>query len=88
MMAGEVKQIGSATGSFLMRVDFYRLPRGEISAVLQGMPAYVIESEPTISARFTKAAMWAVEGALSLMRQAVRFDEETREAQNDQEAGK
>lgn len=80
---GEVKIIGAGTGSHLMTVDFYRLPNGEINAVLSHMPVPVIEAEATISDRFTKAAMWAIEGGLSLMRQAVRFDEETREAQND-----
>jgi hypothetical protein len=66
-----------------MTVDYYRLPNGSINAVLHDMPKSVIESEATISARFTKAAIWTVEGALSLMRQAVRFDDESRAAQNE-----
>ena len=80
---GEVKQIGAARGSHLMTVDFYRLPNGEIEAVLTDMPVHVIEAEATIAARFIRASEWLLGGMLSFMRQAVRFDEETRESMND-----
>jgi hypothetical protein len=82
----DVVQIGSAQGSYLMTVAYYRLPNGEINAVIEDMPASVIESEATISARFTRAAIWTLDGMLSLMRQGVRFDEETRASQNDNAA--
>jgi hypothetical protein len=79
----EIVQLGSAEGSFLMSIDYYRRPDGEIVAVLHDMPIHIIESQATISARFTKAAEWALGGVISLMRQAVRFDEEVRQAEND-----
>jgi hypothetical protein len=79
----EVVHIGSGKGSYLMTVDFYRQPNGDIHAELQHMPVPVIEAEPTITDRFTRASMWLMEGALSFMRQAIRFDEETRAAMND-----
>ena len=75
-----VVSLGSASGSYLMTVELYRLPDGEIHAVLQDMPVPVVESEATITARFAKAAAWMMEGSLSFMRQAVRFDDETRAA--------
>lgn len=77
-MSENVVNICASNGSYLMSVDFYRLPTGEIHAVLQDMPVHVIESEADIAPRLIKAAHWLVEGAVSFMRQAVRFDEETR----------
>jgi hypothetical protein len=81
--SSNVVQIGEAQGSFLLRVDLYRKPDGEIHAVLQDMPDHVIESETDICSRMLKAAGWAIEGGLSLMRQGIRFDEEIRNAQWD-----
>lgn len=70
-------------GSFLCSVDLYRAPDGAIRATLREMPAHVIEAEPTITARFFAAAQWCISGSLDLMRQGVRFEEETRDPAND-----
>lgn len=80
---GPVVSLGSGNGSHLMTIAYYRLADGSINAVLEEMPVHVIERHPTISMRFAMAAQWSVEGALSLMRQCVRFDDETRAANED-----
>lgn len=78
----EVHHIGEGQGSFLATITLRRRADGVITATLQDMPDHEIDNEPTITARFIKAAAWAQEGALDLMRQAIRFCENTR-ASND-----
>ena len=75
-------------GSYLCTVSFYRRADGEITATLDVMPTHVIDGEETITARFFKAASWCFTGALDLMRQGLRFDEETRAALEHGEPGK
>jgi hypothetical protein len=82
-VADNIAHLHAGVGSYLATIDLYRDPTGEIRAVLQHMPVPVIESEATISARLFKTGQWAIEAGLDLMRQGVRFDHETREAQND-----
>ena len=74
----EIVTIGAGRGSYLATIEFYRLPSGEISAVLRDMAHDQIEQEPSVSARFTKLASWCLHGVLDLMRQGLRFDEEHR----------
>lgn len=80
----EVHHIGQGHGSFLATITLRRRADGVITATLEDMPDQEIDNEPTITARFIKIAAWAQEGALDLMRQAIRFCEETRAA-NDAE---
>lgn len=87
-MVDEVENVvalNSAQGSFLCGLSLFRLPDGSIRAILDDMPAHVIEAEATITRRFFKAAEWSVEGALDLMRQGLRFDEETRSSLPEEE---
>lgn len=80
-MTDNVTALHSSTGSFLCTVSFYRKPDGEIAAVLEEMPDHVIETKQTITERFFAAASWCANGSLDLMRQGVKFDEETRSTQ-------
>lgn len=73
-----VVPLQAAQGSYLFSASYYRMPDGSIRAALDDMPVHVIEGEDTIATRFFRAAAWSVEGALDLMRQGCRFDEETR----------
>ena len=79
----EVTPIGAGDGSYLGSGAFYRRADGSIKAAVEQMPVHVIEGEQTITARFFLVAQWCLAGVLDLMRQGVRFDEETREAAND-----
>jgi hypothetical protein len=80
VMAGVVHHIGEGQGSLLATITLRRRADGRIIATLEDMPIHEIENESTISARFTKAAMWAFDGVIDLMRQAVIFDDESRAA--------
>lgn len=77
--------IRAGEGSYLCRVDLYRAPTGEIRAALVDMPDHVIEARETVTKRFFMLAEWCLTASLDFMRQGIRFDEETRAA-NDQEA--
>jgi hypothetical protein len=72
---GEVVSLAAAEGSLLVTVSMWRMPDGSVRAVIDDMPTHVIEVEPTISARFVKAAVWTCEGACDLLRQGSRFDQ-------------
>lgn len=78
-----IEPIQAGEGSYLCSISLYRRPDGSIRAALHDMPAHVVEAEPTITARFFRAAGWCLDGMLDLMRQGVRFDEEHRESVND-----
>lgn len=79
-MADQPTPLNAARGSYLCTVSYFRRADGSIAAALDAVPVHVIEAEPTISARFFKAAQWSLAGMLDLMRQGVRFDDETRAA--------
>lgn len=73
-----VVPLQSGQGSYLCSLSLYRMSDGSIRVALEDMPSHVIEADATIAARFFRAAEWCLEGVLDLMRQGVRFDEETR----------
>jgi hypothetical protein len=77
--------IGTAPGigSYLGQINFFRRPDGSIHANLIDMPPHVIESEATICDRFFLASKWCLDGTLDLMRQGLRFDEETRQSKEE-----
>lgn len=82
---GNVVPLNVAEGSLLATVSMWRMPDGSVRAVLDHMPVHVIEREKTISARFLSASMWTVEAAGDLLRQANRFDPETKDQPHDHE---
>lgn len=79
-MSENVRYIGEGDGSFLATVELRRRADGRVIAVLRDMPVHEIDNEATITARFVKAAAWMQDGMIDLMRQAVRFDDEARAA--------
>lgn len=84
MSVQNVTPIRPSEGSYLANVSFYRMPDGDVRAVLEDMASHQIEQLPSITERFFKVSGWAIKGAMDLLRQGLRFDEETR-ALNDDE---
>lgn len=80
-MSENVIPMRAATGSELATITLFRMPDGSIRAQLCDMPTHVIESEETISARFTSAAGWLIEASADFLRQACHFDPESQEDQ-------
>ena len=79
-MTGEVTPllVRSDFGSYLGAVHFFRRVDGSIHANLVDMPAHVIDGKATLCDRFFMVAHWCLEGVTDLMRQGLRFDEDTR----------
>ena len=83
-MTDNVVQLGETIGTIICSVNFFRRPDGSIHANLIHMPEYVIENKASICDRFFLAAQCCVDGTLDLMRQGLRFDEETRAMKEEQ----
>lgn len=81
---GDVLKMSPPEGSYLATITVFRMPDGSTRAVLEDMASDQIEVVPTITERFFKVASWCMSAAPDLMRQGLRFDEETR-ALNDDE---